>query len=236
VPSLALRAVRAPRRIVEATLARRALRTAAGEARTLDDQIDLAFRFSSHGFSIAPMQLRPELRRLLEILAASPPRALLEIGTAAGGTLFLLTRVAADDARVVSVDLPFGPFGSGYGRSSALLYKAFARAEQRLTLLRADSRDPETARRMAGALDSLTLDFLLIDGDHSYEGVRADWERYGPLVRPGGLIAFHDIVPGPVEDVGGVPRFWRELRREHDVEEIVAAPEQRGFGLGLVRR
>jgi predicted O-methyltransferase YrrM len=221
--------------LVDASLARRSLRLAADEARTLDDQIDLAFRFSSHGFSIVPMQVRSELRRLLERLAASPPRAVLEIGTAAGGTLFLLTRVAASDARVVSVDLPFGPFGSGYGPSRAFLYKGFRRGEQRLTLLRADSRDPGTAPRVAHALDGRGIDFLLIDGDHSYEGVRADWERYGPLVRPGGVIAFHDIVPGPVEAVGDVPRFWGELRREREVEEIVGAPEQRGFGLGIVR-
>jgi predicted O-methyltransferase YrrM len=222
--------------MVDASLARRALRSAAERARTLDDQIDLAFRFSSHGYSIAPMQVRSELGRLLEILAASPPRALLEIGTAAGGTLFLLSRVAAGDARVVSVDLPFGPFGSGYGRPRELLYKGFARGEQRITLLRADSHTGETARRVARALDGRTLEFLLIDGDHSYDGVRADWERYSPLLRPGGLIAIHDIVPGPLEAVGEVPRFWRELRHEHQVEEIVAEPGQRGFGIGLVRR
>jgi predicted O-methyltransferase YrrM len=235
VPALLSRGVRAPRRLVDAALARRALNQAAEEARTLDDQIDLAFEFSSHGFSIKPMQVRSELRRLLELLAASPPRAVLEIGTAAGGTLFLLTRVAARDASVVSVDLPFGPFGSGYGLSRAFLYRGFPRAEQRLTLLRADSRDPATAQRVAGGLEGGGLDFLLIDGDHSYEGVRADWERYRPLVRPGGVVALHDIVPGPAGDVGDVPRFWSELRREHEVEEIVAAPDQRGFGLGIIR-
>jgi len=45
-------------------------------------------------------------------------------------------------------------------------------------------------------------DFLFIDGDHTYEGVEGDFEMYSPLVRRGGIIAFHDIVPGPPENVG----------------------------------
>jgi predicted O-methyltransferase YrrM len=41
------------------------------------------------------------------------------------------------------------------------------------------------------------LDFLFIDGDHTYEGVKQDFEMYTPLVRKGGLVAMHDIVPPP---------------------------------------
>ena len=33
------------------------------------------------------------------------------------------------------------------------------------------------------------IDFLFLDGDHSYEGVRRDFENYAPLVRPGGIVA-----------------------------------------------
>jgi predicted O-methyltransferase YrrM len=36
------------------------------------------------------------------------------------------------------------------------------------------------------------LAFLLIDADHSYAGVKADFEAWSPLVVPGGLIVFHD--------------------------------------------
>jgi predicted O-methyltransferase YrrM len=39
------------------------------------------------------------------------------------------------------------------------------------------------------------VDFLFIDADHSYEGVKKDFEMYSPLVRKGGIIAFHDIIP-----------------------------------------
>lgn len=37
------------------------------------------------------------------------------------------------------------------------------------------------------------LDLLFIDGDHSYEGVKADWDAYKHLLRPGTTVAFHDF-------------------------------------------
>ncbi len=44
---------------------------------------------------------------------------------------------------------------------------------------------------------------------------------YSKLVRPGGIIGFHDIFPGPPETVGGVPRFWDEVKSDLDYIEIV---------------
>jgi len=53
------------------------------------------------------------------------------------------------------------------------------------------------------------IDFLFIDGDHSYEGVKADYERHKVKVRPGGLIALHDTVScAPT-----VGRLVRELKQ-----------------------
>jgi len=60
---------------------------------------------------------------------------------------------------------------------------------------------------------------------------------YSPLVRKGGIIAFHDIVPGPQENVGGVPKFWKELKKKLGtikVMEIVKDWNQGGYGIGLV--
>jgi hypothetical protein len=35
-------------------------------------------------------------------------------------------------------------------------------------------------------------DLLFIDGDHSYAGVKSDWEAYGPMLKPGSIAVFHD--------------------------------------------
>lgn len=36
------------------------------------------------------------------------------------------------------------------------------------------------------------LDLLFIDGDHSYEGVKADWESYKTFLQVGSIVIFHD--------------------------------------------
>lgn len=49
------------------------------------------------------------------------------------------------------------------------------------------------------------FDVVFIDGDHSYDQVKRDWENYGPLARK--FVAFHDILlddPGRLfEEIGG---------------------------------
>lgn len=37
------------------------------------------------------------------------------------------------------------------------------------------------------------IDFLFIDGDHTYEGVKLDVESWFPKLKPGALVVFHDI-------------------------------------------
>jgi predicted O-methyltransferase YrrM len=44
----------------------------------------------------------------------------------------------------------------------------------------------------AGSLSPQSLDWVYIDADHSYEGVRDDLESYFPLVKPGGFLAGDD--------------------------------------------
>ena len=211
-----------------------ALRRASRRILDIEDALDFVRAFDVGGIHIAPMQRRSEILMLLERLAELQPRALVEIGTARGGTLFLLTRVAASDATIVSIDLPGGEFGGGYAWRRGLLYRQFAREHQRLRLIRGDSGAPSTVARVKETVGA-SVDFLFIDGDHRYDGVRRDFESYAPLVRPGGLIAIHDIVPGPVEAVGDVPHFWREMRGA-DSDEIVERWDQGGYGIGLLRR
>ena len=136
----------------------------------------------------------------------------------------------------MTVDLPGGAFGGGYPRGHSSLLRSFARTQQTICLVRSDSHSPSTLEQVSRLLDG-GIDFLFIDGDHTYEGVRADFEMYSPLVREGGLIALHDIVQGPHETVGDVPRFWNELRaRETSADEIVADHRQGGWGIGVITR
>ena len=64
------------------------------------------------------------------------------------------------------------------------------------------------------------IDFIFIDGDHSYEGVKRDWELFVPHVKPFGVVVFHDTIwdlPDYRDQrraTMGVPRFVDELRKQ----------------------
>lgn len=205
-------------------------------ANTIPEYLDIAFKKSFSSFLIAPMQVRAELQEFLEIVEAEKPKRVLEIGTARGGSLYLFCRVVDPTAKVVSLDLPGGSFGLGYATWRVPLYNSFAASKQNLNLIRGDSHQEKMKDEVKQIFGDEKIDLLFIDGDHRYEGVKQDFEMYGSLVKKGGLIGFHDIVPGPEELSGGVPKFWNELKKKHSCEEIVSDWNQGGYGIGLLRR
>jgi cephalosporin hydroxylase len=236
---LILKSLRYPLKPLLVPAAARQLEREAAATSDLEGWVDLVKRFNYAGISVESWQKPAEIARFLRMLQAELPRTVLEIGTASGGTLFLLTRVVAPDALLISVDLRHGEFGGGYPFWRAPFYRSFAQQNQRVELVVGNSHEPSTAKRVRNVLDGKAVDFLFVDGDHSYEGVRQDFADYGPLVRSGGLVAFHDIVPGgPGKhgDPGGVPTFWQELKSEYpEATELVEDWEWGSCGIGIIR-
>jgi predicted O-methyltransferase YrrM len=85
-----------------------------------------------------------------------------------------------------------------------------------------------------GILNGKKIDFLFIDGDHSYLGVKKDFELYAPLVKRGGIIAFHDIVPSFLCPEVKVHKFWNEIKINYRYKEIVKDPNQDAYGIGVL--
>jgi predicted O-methyltransferase YrrM len=233
---LAGNALRAVSDAIVAFGATHALAPRRARLRTIADAIDVAYGFEYGPITIAPMQVRSEVERFLTLLEEDPPQVVLEIGTARGGTLFLLSHVAADDATLISIDLPGGSFGGGYPAPWTRFLAGFARGSQSVELIRADSHADETLARVKELLGGRAIDLLIVDGDHSAGGVRRDFEMYSPLVRGGGRIAFHDIVPGREDLGGGVPDFWQELKATRPVREIVEDWSQGAYGIGVIEQ
>ncbi len=198
---------------------------------TLNELLD--FVFNDLASLIKPSQIRSEISELLRMVNKMKPKVILEIGTANGGTLFLFSRVASEDATIISVDLPGGRFGGGYPKRREFLYRSFALSNQEIYLFRRDSHERETLEQVKGILDERKVDLLFIDGDHAYKGVKRDFEMYSPLVKKDGIIVFHDIVPGPSENVGGVPHFWKEIKGKWNSREIVEDWNEGGYGYGI---
>lgn len=208
---------------------RRHLRRAARDATTAQE-IVAAANAGPEDVSIRPVQIRGEIEALLALIRAEHPRRVLEIGTANGGTLYLLAWASSADAELLSLDI------QRYDRLRRRLFKSFGRKRKRVVVMHADSHLDTTREAVTQFFDSLPIDLLFIDGDHSEAGVRRDYELYAPLVRRGGLIAFHDIVAGVADRVGGVPAFWREVRSTlDDPVEFVESGNQGGWGIGVGR-
>ena len=198
---------------------------------------EFKFGFNIRGLNInfQPAQAREEILALADELRNEPPKIILEIGTATGGTLFIFTLLASSDGEIISIDLPFGKYGAGYLKYRIPLFKAFAKKTQKIELLRENSHLSQTVDKLRKILGEREIDFLFIDGDHSYEGVKSDFYSYLPFVKPGGKIAFHDIVENDLDKSFGTQKFWKEIRGNYQHKEFIRPSAQKtGFGIGLI--
>ncbi len=184
--------------------------------------------------AVIPYQVRSELVEFAYFVQEQRPKTVLEIGTRSGGTFFLLCRLSDPGATVVSLDLPGGRWGGGYGTYRIPIIHRMRQPGQRLHLLRGDSHHPAMRDRLTKVLGGRPIDLLFIDGDHSYGGVKQDFEMYSPLVRPGGAIAFHDIVPHPHAPDIEVDRFWNEIKHRYSHREIIEDRRQGWGGIGIL--
>lgn len=195
--------------------------------------VDYVYRVA--GGLICPGQVRSEILALATLVRQKRPSIIVEIGTARGGTLFLWCANASPDATIISIDLPNGIHGGGYPYWKTKLYRKFAREQQQLHLWRANSHDPAVHAQLVALLAGRKLDFLFIDGDHSYAGVKTDFEKYIGLVHAGsGIVALHDVARHPPEVNCEVDRFWNELKERFAHREFIENVSQGWGGVGVL--
>jgi predicted O-methyltransferase YrrM len=121
---------------------------------------------------------------------APQPRTPIEIGRWRGGSTIALAAGMGPDGKVWSIDSgekAARVLGVDPLELDAQTRSFAARFDLDVALLRGDSRTID--------LDVEDVDIVLIDGDHSYEGVRSDFERWGRRVRPGGAVLARRCVP-----------------------------------------
>jgi cephalosporin hydroxylase len=178
-----------------------------------------------------------ELQSLVGEVRRLAPRVVVEIGTHRGGTLVCWAAVAAPGAHIVSIDLPTEEWtGMGARDEDVARVRRHLRPGQTLTAIRGDSHALSTRARLDDALRGAPVDFLWIDGDHSFEGVKQDFEMYAELVRADGLVAFHDVRASAFWPSNGSPVFWDQIKVRYHAHEYVAEPRPgSGMGIGVIR-
>lgn len=184
---------------------------------TLEDIVN--FTFESYNGLLKPFQIKSEILSLLKLLKKSKPKIILEIGTGHGGALFLFSYIA----ETITID-------KHYYFWDRILFNSFPNVR----LIKGNSHDLETFNRVCRITDK--VDFLFIDGNHTYDGVKKDYLMYKPLVSKGkGMIAFHDILPRPIKTkADAVDVLWEELKPNHKVVEFVEDYNQGWAGIGVI--
>lgn len=170
----------------------------------------------------AILQSRDELIALCEWMESVGVRSYLEIGVWTGRLVSTLHRIF-DFERVAACDL-----------GSARVFGLPIRLPYGCELFQGSSQSDEYIawRQRLGPID-----LVMIDGDHSYAGVRRDFEINRQL--PHRWLGFHDICGSRDPQSAGVSRLWRELRG--DKLEIVRANSEivgattSGMGIGIWR-
>jgi predicted O-methyltransferase YrrM len=207
------------------------------ELPTVEMMLAVSYLFQGKGYyqTLGTKQNMLELLGLANLLRERPLHRVCEIGTFKGGTLFVLCQLAETDAHIVSVDLPHGQFGGGYNERSLPFFQSFRRPGQTLHCLRGDSHESGIRSEFERVLAGAQLDFLFIDGDHSYAGVKQDFEFYSRFVHRGGLIAFHDICQNAAHPDIEVHRFWQEIKSSCRHREFIETTnDRRKIGIGVL--
>jgi predicted O-methyltransferase YrrM len=156
-------------------------------------------RFLSRHTDGAPTVL--ELTILCGLVHQLRARRVLEIGTFDGGTTLNLAENVSDDGMVTTVDLPpdwrSGNAGHDPGNvpAASMVGQKFraAPSAKRIRQVFGDSARLDW-RELGGPFD-----LIFIDGSHEYEYVRQDTANALRVIRPGGLILWHDY--GIIEGV-----------------------------------
>jgi predicted O-methyltransferase YrrM len=185
---------------------------------------DLAFLFTSSQLNHGVASLRfDEAALLFRTTRGLGPATVAEIGRFKGGSTLVMAAALAEGSTLLSYDLHVPGASTLPGVDlDRELQQALTRygLGEGVQLIVGDSRTVE--------LPATALDLLFIDGDHSYEGTRADFLRWSPLLRDGGHLLFHDAV-----DTGGYGNVYPGVSRA--IEEVERSEQfRRHEGAGTI--
>ena len=171
---------------------------------------------------------------------------ILEIGTKYGGTFYIWNELNPHGINI-SIDMSDGGIHGGIpdeemDRRDLWFYERFENCH----FIRGDSHSLQTHGDTFRLLDKWNtpdlvgklekVDFLFIDGDHTYEGVKKDFEMYSPFVRIGGIVALHDINDSERHRSRNVnvSRFWKEIVESGKYETIEFNSNLDWAGIGVI--
>lgn len=163
-----------------------------------------------------------ELEMMLNFIKENNVKSVLEIGSRYGETLAAMAQVMPEGSRIVSVELPNGPWGRPDSLEVLRTCMQTLGEKYDTHLLLGDSK----SKTVIDVVESLgPFDFIFIDGDHSLDGVKSDWNNFGKL---GKYVGFHDV-----NTTLDVTPFWNELKKDMLHVELISSSSPK-MGIGII--
>lgn len=158
------------------------------------------------GFSGKPWpQYQEELKGFIQLLLDERCNSYMEIGCRYGDTWHEIGMALPENSKLVAVDLPGAKSGQKHkgGHQNSGLYlerawKDLMNHDRKAYIFIGDSQKQKIIDRVKLLAP---FDAILIDGDHTSNGVQTDLTNYGPMAK---MVAFHDIV--------GTGKWARQIR------------------------
>jgi autotransporter strand-loop-strand O-heptosyltransferase len=198
-----------------------------GKTFTIEKTIE---QIVQESYALGMVQNHSEILGAAEFFKGLNVKDFIEIGTDQGGTFAIWSKISDSDGTRVSIDLPHGQFGrSDYDAKTRNEYLKSLGSD--VHMLEGDSHCQCMKTDLICILGDRKVDFLFIDGDHTYRGVKQDYHMYKEFVKPGGWIAFHDIKDTEFHRNANcrVDQLWNELIG-NKIEFIDKSSEYGGIG------
>jgi cephalosporin hydroxylase len=149
------------------------------------------------------IQLPEDLIRMQELIWRVQPDVIVETGVAHGGSLVFYASLfaALGHGRVIGVDIDIRP----PNRAAIEAHPLAAR----IALVEGDSTAPATLAAVRAQIERAERVLVVLDSDHSRAHVRAELDRYAPLVAPNSYIVACDGIMGEFADAPRGKPDWQ---------------------------
>lgn len=166
-----------------------------------------------------------------DLVANTKPKMIVELGTHKGNSLFSFSQAVKDlnlDTEIHAIDTWKGDEHAGYYGEE--VYDEFIKIKnkyyQNFNIVPHKKYFDDALKEF----ENDSIDILHIDGLHTYEAVKHDFENWLPKVKKGnGIIILHDVCE--TRDDFGVYKLWEELCKKY--KNTITFPHSHGLGVIL---